>query len=143
VERRYGFFGETTDVKFEGIGAASEAADEFSAQNGSHARRKAAVGSESDAAILSFAGEREFLADYGVVSAQVGKVAARFDCSFRQAEVQKVGYGGERSVMAAHQRSSFLLTAGVERECADFLIADDLVYARRDLASTLEVTIRE
>jgi hypothetical protein len=27
--------------------------------------------------------------------------------------------------------------------CADFLIADDLVYARGDFASTFEVTIRE
>src|SRR6476646_3422324 len=37
VARRHGFFGEAADVKSEGIGAAAEAADEFSAENGSHA----------------------------------------------------------------------------------------------------------
>ena len=93
VERRHGFFGEAADVKSEGIGAAAEAADEFSAENGSHTGRKAAVGSESDIALLSFAGERKLLADDGVVSAEIGKVAPRFYGSFRQAEIQKIGDG--------------------------------------------------
>src|SRR5271165_378681 len=103
VEGRHRFFGKAADVEFEGISAATEAADKFSAKNGSHAGGKAAVGSESDAVFLSFAGEREFLADDGVVSTQVGEVATRLDGRFCQPEVETIGNGGERSIMTAHQ----------------------------------------
>src|ERR1039458_3523203 len=141
VERRHGFFRYAADVGFEGIGTATEASDELSTENGSHAGRKAAIGSKGDIALLSFASEREFLADDGVVSAEIGKVAARFDGGFGQPEVQTVGDGGERSVMAAHKLGGGPFTAGVERDGADFLIAGDPVYASGYFASAFGVAI--
>src|ERR1035438_8888986 len=41
VERRHGLFGKASYIKFERIGAATEAAHEFSAADRSHAGRKA------------------------------------------------------------------------------------------------------
>jgi hypothetical protein len=143
VERGHRFFGKAADVKFEGIGAATEAADEFSAENGSHAGRKAAVGSEGHVALLGLAGEGEFLADDGVVSAEIGKMAAGFDGSFRQTEVQTIRDGGEGRVVAAHKFGDGFFAAGVEGNGTDFLIAGDFVYAGGDLAGAFEIAIGE
>ena len=143
VERGHGFFGKAAHVEFEGIGAATEAADEFSTENGRHAGRKTAVGSESDIALFGLAGEGKFLTDNGVVSAEIGEMAAGFDGSFRQTEVQTIRDGGESRIVAAHKFGNGFFAAGVEGNGTDFLIAGDFVYASRDLAGAFEIAIGE
>ena len=143
VERRHGFFRQPSHIKFQRIGTPTQSAHQLSAKNRSHTRRKSAVGSDGHIALLRLAGQRQFLPNHRVVSAEIGKVAARLNGRLRQPKIQPVRHRGERTIMAAHQLSRSLLTARVERDCAHFLVASDLVYPRRNLASAFQVVIGE
>jgi hypothetical protein len=56
------------------------------------------------------------------------------DGGFCQTEVQAVGNGGERAIMAFHQARRFFFFRGVERDGSNFLVAGDAVDACRNIA---------
>src|ERR1035438_2049541 len=87
------------------------------------------------------AGQRELLPDDRIVASEIGEVTARFDGSFRQSKVQAIGHRGERTVVPAHQPGSSFLSAGIQRDRADFLFARDFVYPGRDFASSFQIAI--
>ena len=143
MKRRHGFFGQAAHVELERVGAAVEAAHQFSAEDRGHAGRQAAIGSQPDAFLLRLFCEREFLADDGVVAAQIREVASGGDGGFGQTEVQAVRNGGERSIMAIHQSRRFFFFRGVERDGSNFSVAGDAVDACRNILRALAIAIGE
>src|SRR5579862_1040959 len=70
-------------------------------------------------------------------------MAAGFDRSLGQAKIQEVGDGGEGGVVSAHDFGGGGLAAGIERDGANFLARRDVVDARSDFFSTLEIAVGE
>src|SRR5205807_1216013 len=141
VKCRHGFFRQSADVEFERVGAATEAAHEFSAENGRHAGREAAIGGDRDTTFLRLFGKGELLADYRVVSSQVGEMAAGFEGRFSEAEVEEVGNCRECRVVAAHQLGGGWFVGGFELDGADLLVPRDFVYSRGAFFGALEIIV--
>ena len=88
-------------------------------------------------------GERQLLAHDRVVAAEIGEVASRGDGGFGQAEVQEVGNGGERAIVAFHKARGIFFFGGVEPDGANFFVVGDAVDAGGDLFGALEVAVGE
>jgi hypothetical protein len=70
-------------------------------------------------------------------------MASGGDGGFGQTEVQEVGDGGERSVVAFHEARGVFFFRGVERDGSDFFIVGDAVDSGSDILGALEVAVGE
>src|SRR5579872_2567974 len=88
VKRWSGTLGQTTNVQSKSIGASTQPPHQLAAENRSHSRRESTIRRQSNAALLCFLRQRQFLPNYGIVSTQIGEMAARFDRRPRQTQIQ-------------------------------------------------------
>src|SRR5215510_902182 len=69
MEGRHRFLWQSPDVQAQGIGATSEAPDQFAAEDGSHTWRETAVRSDRHPSSFRFAGKRQLLTNNRVIAA--------------------------------------------------------------------------
>ena len=68
-------------------------------------------------------------------------MAACLDCCLRQTEVEKVGHGGECSIVSAHELSGCFLIAGIERCRPYLLVAGNSINPCRHFPSPPRIVV--
>jgi hypothetical protein len=76
-------------------------------------------------------------------SAKVGKMAACFDGSLRQAKIQEIGNGGKSGVVSLHHPRRGLFIGRIEGDGLDLFITMKVVDAGRDLTRAFDIGIRQ